>query len=398
MDKRFLIKMAFKNILTHKLRSFLTFLGISIGVTAIVFLVGFGFGLERLVTDQVTGGDAFKLVDVGTGNSQVVSLNQKAVDQINKLSNTKDIEVIINAGANARKDANSTMDVSFYGTSATYLDWLGLKMQYGQSIPNNADANDVVVSTAYLKFMGIDPESAVGKKVKFAVTIPQEITESSKINVAEQEFAIVGVILDDSVSNIYANYQLLNKMGAKRYSQAKVEIKNQNQVEALRIQIENLGFKTQYVGDTVNQIGEVFNIFKVILAAFGLIALVVAALGMFNTLTISLLERTKEIALMKILGMRRKDINGIFLSEAVMFGIFGGTFGILFGILFGFVSNKILNHFAIAAGGNATAVFYYPFWFILVIVFFSLLIGFLCGLYPARRATKLDALDVLRYE
>lgn len=390
--------MAFKNILTHKLRSFLTFLGISIGVTAIVFLVGFGFGLERLVTNQVTGGDAFKLVDVGTGNSQVVSLNQKAIDQINKLSNTKDTEAIINAGATARKDQNSTMDVSFYGTSAAYLNWLGIKIQYGQNIPNNADANDIVVNTAYLKFMGIDPANATGQKVKIAVTIPQEISGANKIDVAEQEFNIVGVIQDDSVSNVYINYQLLNKMGALKYSQAKVEIKDQNQVEALRIQIENLGFKTQYVGDTVNQIGEVFNIFKVILAAFGLIALIVAALGMFNTLTISLLERTKEIALMKILGMRRKDINGIFLAEAIMFGVFGGVFGIFSGIILGFISNKILNHFAIAAGGNATSVFYYPFWFILTIIVFSLLIGFLCGLYPARRAEKLNALDVLRYE
>jgi putative ABC transport system permease protein len=159
-----------------------------------------------------------------------------------------------------------------------------------------------------------------------------------------------------------------------------------------------MGLKTQYVGDTVEQINQVFNVFRGILSAFGLVVLFVAMLGMFNTLTISLLERIKEIALMKMLGMRRKDINRIFLTESMMLGLFGGVLGLLLGIISGKAANSILNHYAISRGAEAAVVFYSPTRFIIVIVLLSLIIGFLTGLYPARRAMKVKPLDVLRYE
>jgi ABC-type antimicrobial peptide transport system permease subunit len=159
-----------------------------------------------------------------------------------------------------------------------------------------------------------------------------------------------------------------------------------------------MGLKTQYVGDTVSQINQVFGIFRAVLAAFGVITLIVAILGMFNTLTISLLERIKEVALMKMLGMRRKDINSIFLTESVLLGLAGGIFGMLLGVLAGKIVNLILNHYARNMGGEAVTVFYSPVIFIVAIVAVSILVGFLTGIYPARRAVKVKALDVLRYE
>ena len=398
MNKQFLLKMAIRNILTHKLRSFLTLLGIGIGVTAIVFLVSFGFGLERVVTNEVTGGDAFKLVDVGTGNSQIITINQNSLDQIKQFSNVQSVEPIINSVAYAEKDTNSRMDLSFYGTSAKYLDWLGVKTKWGDINLNSDQASNIIVNTAYLNFLVSSPQDAIGQKVVFNIIIPENISGNEKTEVKDQEFKIVGVIDDDSKPVAYINFSKLLDLGAVNYSQLKVEVKDKNQVASLRSQIENIGYKTQYVGDTVNQIGEVFNIFKIILAAFGFVALLVASLGMFNTLTISLLERTREITLMKILGMRKKDINRLFLVEAILFGLVGGAAGIILGFIFGSLANSILNYFAVRSGGDATSIFYYPFWFMLSMIGFSILIGLLTGLYPAKRASKLDALDVLRYE
>jgi putative ABC transport system permease protein len=398
MNKQFILKLALKNILTHKLRSFLTFLGIGIGITAIVFLVAFAFGLEKLVTDEVTGGDAFKLVEVGTGNSQIIKIDQRVVEQIKQFSNVKKAEIIINAAASAQKGQNNKMDLSFYGTSPQYLDWLGLKVKWGRSLTDSLASNEVVINTACLKFLGLSPESAINQKAVFDITIPQEISGEQKIVVSDQEFKIVGLIEDEAKPNAYINYQKLIELGAKNYSQVKVELNNKSQVPILRAQIENLGLKTQYVGDTVGQISEVFGVFKIILATFGLVALLVAVLGMFNTLTISLLERTREIALMKILGMRKKDINRLFLVEAILFGLIGGLAGLISGLAFGRLANQILNYFAIQAGGSPTSIFYYPLWFMFLMFVFSLLVGLLTGLYPAKRAAKLDALDVLRYE
>lgn len=400
MDKKFLLKFALRNLWAHPLRSLLTLAGIIIGIAAIGFLVAFAFGMERLVTQEVTHGDAFTLIDVGSGSSLVANLSMQSIEEIQKIPGVKRVEVIINGGAKAKNEPNSQTDVAFYGTSSAYFSWIGAKTKWGKVFADQPDQHQIVVNTTYLKFLGNkEPDQYLGSKQKFDIIIPKALTTADEsITVPDQEFSIVGIIQDDRTPYVYVYQDDLIKIGAVKYSQAKVEVNDRNQVLTIRKQIENLGFKTQYVGDTINQINEIFNIFKIMLGSFGLVALIVASIGMFNTLTISLLERTKEIALMKILGMKKKDIRNIFLTEALIFGLIGGLLGLTFSFVLSQISNSILNHFAVQAGGDSVKLYFYPIWFIAVIIFFALLIGFLTGFYPARRATKLDALDVLRYE
>lgn len=399
MDKRFLVKFAFKNLVAHTLRSVLTLVGISIGIAAIVFLVGFAFGLERLVTQEITSGDAFKLVDVGVGNSLVVTLNRQSIDKMKKLSFVKSVETITNAGAKVKND-KSNIDISFYGATPSYLDWLGYKLSAGKTISQNPGSREILVTSKLKDFYGKkNDQDLIGQKINLDVILPKEITgEGEAKTVANQEYTVVGVIKDDSAPSSYVYWQNLVDLGVVNFSQAKIEITDKSQVTALRTQIENLGFKTQYVGDTVSQVNEIFNIFKIILGSIGMIALIVASLGMFNTLTISLLERTKEIALMKILGMKKRDINDIFLTEATIFGVAGGLLGIGLGVGVGVIINSVANYYAVKSAAVAVTIFYYPFWFFMAIAVFSLLIGLLTGLYPARRAARLNALDVIRYE
>jgi len=402
MKREFLFKLAFRNLLSHKLRTVLTLLGILIGISAIVFLVSFAFGLENLVTEQVTKGDAFKLIDVGAGNSQVVKLNQETVDQISSFENVKNTALIVNAGGRA-KDQDKTLDVGFYGTSAQYMDWSGSKVRWGKPLPDSSDSgssSSIVVSQKYLDFLGGgDPTKYIGKKTILDITLSKGLMTDNKNKVlADKEFTIVGVLQDNAGATVNTNYQNLTTEGVTNFSQMKVEISDRSKVTNTRMQIENLGLKTQYVGDTVNQIDQVFSIFKVILGGFGLIALGVAALGMFNTLTISLMERIREVALMKILGMRKRDIHNIFITEAVFLGTFGGIVGILLGYLESLLANSVLNRIAIAAGGEPVNIFYLPIWFIFVVILFALSVGLLTGLYPARRASRVNALDVMRYE
>ena len=101
---------------------------------------------------------------------------------------------------------------------------------------------------------------------------------------------------------------------------------------------------------------------------------------------------------MKMLGMRRKDINNIFLTESVMLGFSGGIFGLILGISAGRIVNMILNHYAKSMGGETVSVFYAPASFVIAIMIISIFIGLLTGLYPARRAVKVKSLDVLRFE
>jgi len=396
MDKFFIIEFAFRNLKQHRLRAILTLLGVIIGVSAIVFLVSFAFGLERLVTNEVTNGDAFSLIDVGTGNSQIITLTDSTVNSVKELPGVKGVYGMTSIGAKSIVGDRST-DVSFYGASQSYLDKSGIQISKGSGLAGSG--NELLVNSAFVSFFSPNDSNVIGKDATFDVVVPKDMVDKSdNIEIKDQTFKITGIINDDSTPRVYTNFDSLRKFGVSSYSQFKVEVDSKDRVPEIRKQIENMGLKTQYVGDTVAQINQVFGIFRAVLAAFGLITLIVAILGMFNTLTISLLERIKEIALMKMLGMRKKDINNVFLTESLMIGIFGGLCGLLLGIGAGKFVNLILNHYAKALGGQTVTIFYSPISFILAIVVISLLVGFLTGIYPARRAVRVKALDVLRYE
>lgn len=398
MDKLFIIKFALRNLGQHRLRSILTLMGVVIGISAIIFLASFAFGLERLVTQEVSNGNAFLLIDVGTGNSQVVTLTDETVSNIKEFSGVKKVYGLTTIGAKSVIDDKSS-DVSFYGTSAEYMDKTGMKTNKGASL--NGAEGELIVNTAYEQFWQVSHPGAsiLGAEVVFNIIIPKEMIAAAENKVFEnQKYKVTGLIDDDSTPKVYTDFANLRTLGLNSYTQFKVEVANQSKVPAVRQQIENLGLKTQYVGDTVSQISQVFAIFRAILIAFGLITLIVAILGMFNTLTISLLERIKEVALMKMLGMRKKDINNVFLTESLILGIIGGAFGIALGVYTGRLVNLILNYYAKSMGGDEVSIFYAPWMFLVAMGLISVLVGLLTGLYPARRAVKVKALDVLRYE
>lgn len=397
MALKFIIKLALKNLRFRFLRTLLTLSGIVIGISAIIFLAAFTFGLENLVTRSLGGGEAFMFLDVGTGSSQIIKINDETVGKIASLKDVTSVEKSVSVPAKLSFGGTTTADISFYGTSSEYLNMSGAKLEYGKMI-SSSELSEILVNTATLKIIGGYKEN-IGKKVKFELVIPKELTDSEKeLAVKDQEFTIVGFIADESTPKIYANAKSLTATGLKNYSQLKVKVKDKASVNYVRKTIENMGLKTQYVGDTVAEIESVFGIFRLILISFGLLALVVAVLGMFNTLTISLMERIREVALLKVFGITQKNLRRIFLVEASLYGILGGILGILAGVMLGTIANSIVNHYALQAGGEAVALFHYPIIFVIFVFICSFLVGFLTGLYPARKAAKVDVLDVLRYE
>lgn len=394
MNRKYLIWLAFKNLRMRFLRTLLTLAGIAIGIAAIVFLAAFTFGLENLVTKSIGGDEAYTLLDVGTGNSQIVKINDETIKKIRAIQNVASIEESVSFPAKAKINDNS-VDVSFYGASAKYLNWSGVKLEAGRVLP--ADGNSVIISTALLKVLGGGEEN-IGKTLKFDLIIPKELSGDESLSVLDQPYEIVGIAKDDTGAKVWTNNTSLQAVGLKNFSQLKIELKDKDKVGEVRSLIENIGLNTQYIGDTVSEIESVFGVFRLILISFGLLALIVAVLGMFNTLTISLMERIREVALLKVFGIQTKDLRMIFYFEASLFGILGGLLGISFGLLLGRVANSIVGHYALSAGGESVKLFYYPVGFIVLIFAFSFLVGFLTGLYPAKKAVKVDTLDVLRYE
>jgi putative ABC transport system permease protein len=152
------------------------------------------------------------------------------------------------------------------------------------------------------------------------------------------------------------------------------------------------------LSDTVDQANKIFSVIQIVLALFGIVALTVSAIGMFNTMTISLLERTNEIGIMKSIGASNRDIRFLFLTESILIGSFGGIGGVIIGFMGTTTINLGFNFLANRLGGQSVNVFYTPIWFILFVLLFSTLIGLFTGIYPAERASKLNPLVALRYK
>lgn len=400
MDNKFLLIFAIKNFLYRKLRTVLTVFAMVIGVSTIVFLVSFGFGLEDMAKKQVTSGNAYEIIDVGTGNSLIVKLNEAALSDFKSLSDVKSIHTMSSAAAKEKRIVREDADVAFSAVSEDYLTITGNILKTGDYLSVQSDNyNRVLVNEKFVELSALDNNSIIGKKLLIDIVLPKEITDLEDSTIVEnKEFVVGGVLKGGNSPSIYANWYNFELLNIKNYSQVKVQAKSQTGIEALRKQIETQGFKTDYLGDTIKQVEQVFNIFKIALMSLGLVALAVAALGMFNTLTISLLERTREIAILKITGFKRKDIMKVFLTEATFMGFSGGVAGILFGVFLARVTNEFLNSMAIQYGGEATKLFTFPVWFIFMVTIFSVLIGFVTGLFPAIRAARINSLDVIRYE
>ncbi len=257
---------------------------------------------------------------------------------------------------------------------------------------------EAVVNRALLKVLGIDT-SAVGKTFSIAFTATGELVEdSSKIESIPVEYTIVGVIPDTKTPILYVPIRDIKQMGIQSYSQAKIVVDKQDDFSKIRKQLELLGFKTTSVVDTVSQIENLFVTLRMILAVIGIVALSVAALGMLNTLTVSLLERTREVGMMKAIGMKSIEVQDLYLTESMIMGVMGGIGGLILGFLAGKATSAVLSVFAVSKGYGVLDISFIPYPFVLLILGISLAVGLLTGIYPSRRATKISALNALRYE
>lgn len=399
MKNSYILKISLKNLFSNRLRTFLTLGGVIIGVGSIVFLVSLGFGLQRLVTSEVATMEEMKTVTINPGDSEILRLNGEAIEKIKGVEGVEQVGKMINVASRVRHQS-SVIDAVAYAIDNDYLGLENIKVTEGRMF-SAQDAREVVVNRSALNLLGVEEnqETMLDRTVKFDFIITSKLLDQdSKKILAEEDLTIVGIEDSTDTPTVYLPYQFLEENDVNYSSTIKLKADNQDQVTEIRDGIENMGYKTEYVGDTVNQIDQVFDIFKIVLAAFGSIAMVVAALGMFNTLTVSLLERIREVGLLKALGMSRADIRKLFLTEALLIGVGGGLMGLLLGLLVGNILNYAINALAQASGAMMVDFFYMPWTFAVGMALFSVFIGIVTGIYPAQRAVKINALDALRYE
>ncbi len=268
-------------------------------------------------------------------------------------------------------------------------------------MPFQTDAKKtVLVNKSMLSLLGIDENAALGEKFSATLVFDGKLFNQfeSLVESDEVTMTIAGVLPDDKTPAFYLPFSDVKGTGISNYSQAKIIIADQNKLSQSRQAIETMGFRTSSVVDTVERINSLFNSLRLVLLVFGLVALSIAALGMFNTLTVSLLEKTREVGLMKAIGMKSHEVKMLFLAESVIMGFVGGVLGLLFGFLAGQILNIVLSSIAVANGFAPIVATHIPFNLAFVIAGASFIIGVATGFYPARRATNISALNALRYE
>jgi putative ABC transport system permease protein len=377
------------------LRTVLTISGVVVGISTIVFLVSLGFGLQNLAVSKVANLDALTLLTVNPSQKEGVVLNAEAVSKFENVRTVNAVSPILSFPAQIQTSSLSG-DTVAYGITPKYFGLEDVKADYGNKTFANDDAKEAIVSVGSLKAVNMtDPTTALGQEVTFKVV---KVGSDGTKQEQSLKLKIIGITRDDTTKYAYMPINTLSVFGGDTYSAVKIKTNSRDDITEVRKTVESMGFPTTSVKDKVDQINQVFVIIQSVLGGFGFIALMVAAIGIFNTLTIALLERTHEIGIMKAIGGRNRDVALVFTAEASMIGLFGGFFGVAFGWLFGEGINLLVNFVATSVGGTSNSMFYTPLWFAGFVIGFSFLISTRAGIMPARHAAKLDPLEALRYE
>ena len=241
----------------------------------------------------------------------------------------------------------------------------------------------VISREQQLKIVGVsdlDPESLRGP-MRAKVFLPLKLAESLHVMQPTDLREITRAASDQPV-----------------YSSISVRVKNPSQIQGVEDAIKKMGFTTFSILDASRSLQQVFKVLYAFLGIFGSLALAVASIGIVNTLVMAILERRREIGIMKAIGASDNDVQKLFFAEAGAMGILGGIVGVLLGWAIGQVINFGTNIYLKSQSIPPEHFWAVPWWLVVFSIVFSLVVSLVSGLYPAGRAARLDPVQALRYE
>ncbi|HWQ60275.1 MAG TPA: FtsX-like permease family protein [Candidatus Fimivivens sp.] len=389
-----LLRLSLRMFKARALRTFLTILGMGVGIAAIVFLVSFGYGLQQTLLKKITTSDALSTLDVTAENPDAPSLDTATAARLAALPGTEAV-IPVNELRGQLKVSGVTLDSGAVVARPRYFDLVGIKMSAGRSPSDSAP--EVVITSGIAKAFGKDPTSLVGQKISLSLFVTQSQGGTDAEYAPSNQLAIVGIAESDE-NLFYLSPGAISGIPLPPATQIKLKGTSTAALPGLRNEIQSLGLSASSISETIDQANKVFQAIQLLLMSFGVIALIVSAIGMFNTMTITLLERTEEIGIMKSIGASPASISLMFVMESTLMGLLGSLMGIVLGIIGGQLTNLLFNLVASRFGGQAADLFFSPVWFLLAIIGFGAFVGFLTGIIPARKAAKTDALEALRYK
>jgi putative ABC transport system permease protein len=452
VKKRDLSELALRNLREAVLRNSLTTLGVAVGVASLVAMLSLGVGLQTLASQRLTRSGLFDAVFVMSQNTfrgprrpaatdatpkkQSPPLDEDARAQLAKLSNVTEvypqIRFVTDVKYAGKSETTSVLGLAdstrssgaFEGMTGTYF--------------SSPTANETILQVEFAKELADPPSTLVGKDLtlryaeravlsKVDPSDPESVLDAAmgggvSIVPREKTLRIVGVIESDPSAGIggfggarvYLPLKMAEQLHVAQpddlqaflkgnpakpaYTAMTVRVHSPKDVPQVEEAIKQMGFATFSLLDATKSLRLVFTVFDLFLGLFGSLALTVASLGIINTLVMAILERRREIGILKALGATDRDVRSLFFAEAGAMGFFGGIFGVTLGWLIGVALTWGTGIYLHRQNLPGVKISYVPWWLALGAVIFSIVVSLAAGLYPAGRAARLNPVEALRYE
>ena len=395
---------ALNAIKANKLRSFLTTLGIIIGVAAVLSLVTVTQGAKKMIENQLTSLGAKSIIvnsgpkvqsGISSSNTRVMPLTDRDVEKIEKLDTVQYVSAILDTTANAVNE-NRNWYTNIVGVSPSFLyinDWFPVKGTFF----NNYD-----VSNASLV-------AVLGNTVKEALFGSSDPV-GQKIRIGKYTYKVIGVMQaigqkpsgTDQDDLIIVPYTTVQKrlLSVKKLDNISISVYNRDQLQLAKDEItkalreshnlmpgEKDDFNLRTQENQIQTINSVLSVMSLLLASIASISLIVGGIGIMNIMLVSVSQRTREIGIRMAVGARKVDILKQFLVESITLSLLGGILGVAVGMLVSKIVSLITKwpvNVSILA--------------IVISFFFATLVGIIFGIYPARKASTLNPIESLRYE
>jgi putative ABC transport system permease protein len=398
-------RLGFKNIRKRRLRSWLTMLGIFIGIAAVVALISIGQGLQVAITQQFESLGKDKIIiqpkilgPPGSYATENLKLTSKDINTIEKVQGVQWVVGYLSKQGQAefKDEAKFEYVIGLEPSEMQYL----LEMQpYGLlegRLLKQGDKYNIMVGYSHAYGNIWNKPATIGDTVK----------------IQGQEFRIVGVfersgnpfddgsfyIPKDTMKELYnitdEESQLVVKV---EQGEDPVQISKEIERKLRRERNEKEGqetFQVQTADQLLKSFTDIFNIVQAVFVGIAAISLVVGGVGIMNTMYTAVLERTREIGIMKAVGAKNSDILTLFLVESGILGLVGGAIGVLIGVGL----SEAVSVIASQALGTNLLKAYFPLYLIVGALAFSFIVGCASGALPAVQASKMRPVDALRYE
>jgi putative ABC transport system permease protein len=440
MRFRDLVATVLGNLRRMRLKIVLTMLGVVIGTASVVMMVSIGAGLQRNIEKTFQQYSIATLITVystdmgapmptpATGEAQpgssskVKPLGDKAVAEIEAVDGVLAVMPRVQANVMNTTFGESQLGMQIYGVSPSALAKFGVEVSEGRMMSgqNEAVVGSAMPAMAVMQLQqggaGIDPYSpdaprldVLGKRLTLEFQkMSTDPASQEAPPVVKQKTLVTGILKTtdpQSDTSVFIPLKTARKYmdsaGKKVYQEILVKTESATASKDVATKINELGYFAQASGNEVQSVSQVFLIIQVVLGGIGGIALLVASLGIANTMTMSIYERTREIGIMKAVGASGRQIRQVFLGEAALIGLVGGIGGLLLALATSSLANLFIKQMLtssqdpVLGGGD---LFYVSAPLAVFAVVFATCIGLVAGILPAIRAANLDPLTALRHE